>query len=173
MPLKALRRDLLTRSIFKWARGVLPGLSDTEREALEAGDVWWDRELFTGHPDWRRLADTPAPALSEEERAFVEGPVRELCAMLDEWEINQTGDLPKKVWSFMKAKRFFGMIIPKDYGGLGFSAYAHSEVVRMLSTRSVAGAVTVMVPNSLGPGELLMQFGTDAQRKYWLPRLAR
>ncbi|MGH6767594.1 MAG: acyl-CoA dehydrogenase [Xanthobacteraceae bacterium] len=171
--LSTLRQNWLTRPVFRWARGVLPAMSDTEREALEAGDVWWDAELFTGNPDWQILLDTPPAPLSAEEAAFLAGPVDELCAMLDDWRINfEWRDLPPEVWDFLKRNKFFGMIIPKDYGGLGFSAYAHSEVVRTVSSRSITAAVTVMVPNSLGPGELLHQFGTDAQRDYWLPRLA-
>jgi len=168
------RRDRITRPIFRWARGVLPGLSETEREALDAGDVWWDAELFSGNPDWGALRETPAPRLSEEEQAFLAGPVDELCAMVDDWRISwETGDLPEEVWAHLRRHRFFGMIIPKEYGGLGFSAFAHSEVIRKISTRSLVATVTVMVPNSLGPGELLMQFGTDEQRNYWLPRLAK
>jgi len=163
----------LTAPIYRWAKGVLPSLSDTERDALEAGDVWWDAELFTGTPDWQKLLATKPAALSDEERAFMDGPVRQLCAMLDDWKIAwELGDLPPEVWTFIKDNRFFGMIIPKEHGGLGFSAYAHSEVVRTVSTRSITAAVTIMVPNSLGPGELLMQFGTDEQRGHYLPRLA-
>jgi acyl-CoA dehydrogenase len=169
----ALRRDLITKPIYGWARGVLPPMSETERDAIEAGDVWWDADLFTGNPDWQKLIATPPAKLSAEEQAFLAGPVEELCAMLDDWRINwELRDLPPEVWEFVKKKKFFGMIIPKMFGGLGFSAYAHSEVVRKVSTRSIAAAVTIMVPNSLGPGELLMQFGTDAQRVHWLPRLA-
>ena len=167
------RRDDVTRYIFGWAKKVLPSLSATEREAIEAGDVWWDADLFTGNPDWSKLLAFPPAKLTAEEQAFLDGPVEELCAMLDEWKITwEHRDLPKEAWDFLKAKRFFAMIIPKQYGGLGFSATAHSEVVRKLSTRSVTAAVTAMVPNSLGPGELLMMFGTDEQRNYWLPRLA-
>jgi acyl-CoA dehydrogenase len=167
------RRDYISRYIFRWAKGVLPGLSNTEREAIEAGDVWWDADLFTGNPDWAKLlAEAPAK-LSPEEQAFLDGPVAELCAMLDDWHINWgLRDLPPKAWAFLKAHKFFAMIMPKKYGGLGFSAYAHSEVVRKLSSRSITAAVTAMVPNSLGPGELLLQFGTKAQQDYWLPRLA-
>ncbi len=167
------RKSFLSRPIFHWARGVLPTMSATEREAIEAGDVWWDADLFTGDPDWQKLLDTKPACLNAEEQAFLDGPVDELCAMLDDWKINwELRDLPPEAWDFLKSKKFFGMIIPKEYGGLGFSAFAHSEVVRKISTRSIAGAVTAMVPNSLGPGELLMQFGTEEQRKYWLPRLA-
>jgi len=169
----SFRRDFITRPIFSFARGVLPPMSDTEREALEAGDVWWDADLFTGNPDWSKLlANTPA-ALTDEEKAFLSGPVDELCAMLDDWKINwEWRDLPPEAWDFIKKHKFFGMIIPKEFGGLSFSPYAHSEVVRKLSSRSLAAAVTVMVPNSLGPGELLMRFGTKEQQDRWLPRLA-
>jgi acyl-CoA dehydrogenase len=169
----SFRRDFISKPIFSFARNVLPPMSDTEREALEAGDVWWDADLFTGNPDWSKLLANPPAMLTEEEKAFLNGPVDELCAMLDEWKIFwELRDLPSEVWDFIKQKKFFGMIIPKEFGGLGFSPYAHSEVVRKLSSRSIAAAVTVMVPNSLGPGELLMRFGTREQQEKWLPRLA-
>jgi acyl-CoA dehydrogenase len=169
----SFRRDTITKPIFSWARGVLPSMSDTEREALEAGDVWWDADLFTGNPDWAKLLSNPPATLTEEEKAFLHGPVDELCAMLDDWKINwEWRDLPPEAWDYIKRQKFFGMIIPKEFGGLGFSPYAHSEVVRKISTRSLAAAVTVMVPNSLGPGELLMRFGTKEQQERWLPRLA-
>ncbi|MTV11869.1 MULTISPECIES: acyl-CoA dehydrogenase [Bradyrhizobium] len=169
----SFRRDYMTKPIFSWARGVLPTMSDTEREALEAGDVWWDADLFTGNPDWSKLLAFAPARLTDEEQAFLHGPVDELCRMLDEWKINwEWRDLPPEVWAFIKAKKFFGMIIPKEFGGLGFSPYAHSEVVRKISSRSLTAAVTVMVPNSLGPGELLMRFGTKEQQDKWLPRLA-
>lgn len=167
------RRDTLTRRIFGWAKKALPAMSDTEREALEAGDTWWDADLFTGNPDWSKMLATPEAKLTAEEKAFLDGPVNELCAMLDDWKINwELRDLPPEAWAFIKKNRFWGMIIPKEYGGLGFSAFAHSEVIRKLSSRSITAAVTVMVPNSLGPGELLMRFGTEEQRKHWLPKLA-
>ncbi len=173
MTLHELRRQHVSRPLFKWAKKALPGLSDTEREALEAGDVWWDQELFSGNPDWRLLLGTPAATLTAEEQAFLDGPVNELCAMLNDWDINWVkGDLPPEVWQYLKANKFFAMIIPKQFGGLEFSPFANSEVVRRISTRSVVAAVTVMVPNSLGPGELLMKFGTREQQDYWLPRLA-
>jgi len=171
--MSSFRRDFITKPIFSWARGVLPPMSDTEREALEAGDVWWDADLFTGNPDWSKLLSYAPATLTAEENAFLSGPVDELCAMLDDWKINwEWRDLPPEAWDFIKRQKFFGMIIPKEYGGLGFSPYAHSEVVRKLSTRSLTAAVTVMVPNSLGPGELLMRFGTSEQQQRWLPRLA-
>jgi acyl-CoA dehydrogenase len=173
MSSSSFRRDWITKPIFRFAQKALPKLSDTEREAIEAGDVWWDADLFTGNPDWKKLLAFAPAKLSQEESDFLAGPVEELCRMIDDWKINwELHDLPPEVWAFLKAKKFFAMIIPKQYGGLGFSAYAHSEVIRKLSTSSIAVACTAMVPNSLGPGELLMQFGTDAQRNYWLPRLA-
>src|ERR1700758_783931 len=169
----SFRRDVISKPIFSFARGALPAMSDTEREALEAGDVWWDADLFTGDPDWSKLLSYAPATLTPEERAFLDGPVDQLCAMLDDWKVNwEWRDLPPEVWDFIKAKRFFGMIIPKEHGGLGFSPYAHSEVVRKISTRSLAAAVTVMVPTSLGPGWLLMRFGTKGQEERWLPRLA-
>jgi len=169
----SFRRDRITRPIFAWAKKAMPGLSQTEREALNAGDVWWDAELFSGNPDWSKLLAVKPPVLTPDESAFLEGPCRELCELLDDWAINRTdGDLSSLVWDFMRKHRFFGMIIKKQYGGLGFSAFAHSEVIRRVSMVSLPAAVTVMVPNSLGPGELLHLFGTDAQKDHWLPRLA-
>src|SRR6056297_3401222 len=169
----SFRAKWITRPIHNWAQSVLPQLSETESEALTAGEIWWESDLFSGNPDWSKLHDVKAPKLTEEEQAFLDGPCEELCNMIDDWSINhETGDLAPEVWDFMRDKKFFGMIIEKKYGGLGFSAYAHSEVVRYIATRSVAAAVTVMVPNSLGPGELLHMFGTDTQKDYWLPRLA-
>jgi len=173
MTAASFRRDFITKPIFRLAQRVLPHLSPTEREAIEAGDVWWDGELFSGNPEWAKLLSFAPAKLSAEEQAFLDGPVEELCRMLDDWRITwELRDLPPEVWDYLKRRKFFAMIIPKAYGGLGFSAYAHSEVIRKLSTRSLPGAVTAMVPNSLGPGELLHQFGTKAQQDYWLPRLA-
>jgi acyl-CoA dehydrogenase len=163
----------LTKPIFRWAKGALPTLSVTEREAIEAGDVWWDAELFSGSPNWNKLMAVPPATLSDEERAFLDGPVEQLCAMVHDWDIAwNRRELPPAAWEFLKAHKFFAMIIPKRFGGLGFSAFAHSEVIRKLSTRSLEVAVSAMVPNSLGPGELLLQFGTKEQQDYWLPRLA-
>lgn len=151
----------------------MPPISETERDAIDAGTVWWDGKLFTGNPDWEELLAMPPARLNAEEQAFMDGPVRELCAMVDDWQIAwHDRDLPPEVWAFMREQKFFGMIIPKKYGGLGFSNTMHSEVVRTVSSASVVAGVTVMVPNSLGPGELLMHFGTEEQRQYWLPRLA-
>lgn len=169
-----LRRALLSRPLFGLFRKVLPPMSQTEREALEAGTVWWDGELFSGRPNWQKLLAEPAPALAPAEQAFLDGPVEELCRMLDDWKIcSELHDLPPDVWQFIKDKGFFGMIIPKEYGGLQFSALAHSQVIMKISSRSIAAAVTVMVPNSLGPAELLLHYGTKQQKDHYLPRLAR
>jgi acyl-CoA dehydrogenase len=171
--MSSFRAKIITKHIHRWAKGVLPALSQTESEALIAGDVWWEAELFSGNPDWSKLHAVTAPKLREDEQAFLDGPCRDLCGMIDDWTINrQAADLPPEVWTFLRKQKFFGMIISKQWGGLGFSAFAHSEIVRFIASRSVAAAVTVMVPNSLGPGELLHQFGTDTQNDYWLPRLA-
>ncbi|MBV7410737.1 acyl-CoA dehydrogenase [Maritimibacter sp. DP1N21-5] len=170
----SFRKKYLTRPIYNWAKGVLPSLSETEAEAVNSGDVHFEAELFSGKPDWSMLRNMKAPTLTEEERAFVDGPCRAFCDMVDPWEIDHhTADLSPEAWDFLRREGFFGMIIPKEHGGLGFSAYAHSEVVRYIASHSLVAAVTVMVPNSLGPGELILQFGTDDQKKHWLPRLAK
>ena len=171
---KPLRAAVVTRPIFGVYKKILPQVSQTEQEALDAGSVWWDAELFSGKPDWNKLLAYPQARLSEEERAFLDGPVEELCAMLKEWDIaHQRMDLPPEVWKFIREKGFLGIIIPKSFGGLGFSAYAHSEIVTKISTRSGTAAVSVMVPNSLGPAELLIHYGTDEQKNHYLPRLAK
>ncbi|MBK7658886.1 MAG: acyl-CoA dehydrogenase [Betaproteobacteria bacterium] len=172
--LKPVRRALLTGPLFGVFKKVLPAMSDTEREALEAGSVWFDADLFSGRPGWEKLLAYPQAKLTPEEQAFVDGPTEELCGLLDEWESSdELMDLPPHVWQFIRDKGFLGIIIPKSYGGLGFSAFAHSEIVTKIATRSGAAAVTVMVPNSLGPAELLIHYGTDAQKNHYLPRLAR
>src|SRR3954462_15383356 len=169
-----LRRKIITDHVLAAYRRILPDMSQTEKEAIDAGTVWWDGDLFSGKPDWDKLLATPAPRLSAEEQAFLDGPVEELCAMCDDWEItHERLDLPPRVWQYIKDKGFLGMIIPKKFGGMGFSALAHSAVVTKLSSRSNAAAVTVMVPNSLGPAELLLHYGTDEQKAHYLPRLAR
>jgi acyl-CoA dehydrogenase len=168
-----LRRDRVTRPLLSIYRKMLPSISRTEREALEAGTVWWEGELFAGVPKWRKLLSAPAPQLSEEERAFLAGPCEELCRMLDEWKItHEYRDLPPEVWAFLREKGFFAMIIPKKYGGLEFSAYAHSQVLTKIASRSATTASTVAVPNSLGPAELLHKYGTQEQKDRWLPGLA-
>jgi len=172
--IRPLRRMLVTDHVLGWFRKVLPPISETERIAIDAGNTWWDADLFTGRPDWRKLLATPAAKLTDEEQAFLDGPVQEFCASLDDWHItHDLQDLPPAAWEQIRKHRFFGMIIPKQYGGLGFSALAHSTVVMKIGTRSTSAAVTVMVPNSLGPGELLMHYGTEEQKSYYLPRLAR
>jgi acyl-CoA dehydrogenase len=171
--LPPLRRLLVSRFAMKVMAPVLPRLGDTERIALEAGTVWWDAELFSGRPQWEKLLAFTPQGLTADEQAFMDGPVQELCTRLDDWQINQLRDLPTSIWVFLRTNGFFGMIIPKEYGGHGFSAIAHSRVVTRISSRSVAAAVTVMVPNSLGPGELLLHYGTEEQKKYYLPRLAK
>ena len=168
-----LRRQWLSRPLLRRIRKVLPPMSETERAAIEAGSVWWEAELFRGNPDWNLLRGYPLPELSAEEQAFVDGPVEQLCAMLDDWDITHNRmDLPPEVWAFLKQHGFFGMIIPKRYGGLEFSAHGHSCVVTKVAARSISAGVTVMVPNSLGPAELLLHYGTEAQKDYYLPRLA-
>jgi len=169
-----LRRTWLTKKVYKIFQKVLPSMSETERDALEAGNVWWDAQLFSGRPHWQMLFDTPAATLSEEEQNFIQGPVRELCAMIDDWSVTEKiRDLPAEVWQFIKDKGFFGMIIPKQYGGLEFSNTAHSQVVISVASRSITAATTIMVPNSLGPAELLLRYGTQEQKDHYLPRLAK
>lgn len=168
-----IRRNLITKPIFAIFKKILPPLSDTEREAMEAGDVWWDGELFKGKPDWQKLHQIPKPQLSAEEQAFMDNEVETLLKMLDDYKIVQEQrDLPVEVWNYIKANGFFAMIIPKTYGGREFSAIANSTIVSRIATRSLTAAVTVMVPNSLGPGELLMHYGTQEQKDRWLPGLA-
>ncbi len=169
-----LRRALVSDGVLALFRKILPPMTSTEREAIEAGTVGWDGELFSGRPDWKKLLALPVPKLTAEEQHFVDHECEELCGMVSDWETtNIYKDLPPPVWQFIKDKGFLGMIIPKEYGGLGFSAFGHSQVVAKLASRSSAVVVTVMVPNSLGPGELLLHYGTDEQKRYYLPRLAK
>jgi acyl-CoA dehydrogenase len=169
-----VRMRFVTKPFLMVYRRMLPSMSDTEREALEAGTVWWDGELFTGRPHWPKLLSAKAPQLTAEEQAFLDGPCEELCRMLDEWDItHRRADLPPEVWDYLKKKGFFAMIIPKKYGGLEFSAYAHSCVLVKLASRSATCSSTVAVPNSLGPAELLLHYGTEEQKYHYLPRLAR
>ena len=168
-----IRQIILTRPMLKRIKSVLPPMSETERDAIEAGTVWWESELFRGAPDWNKLLQYKKPELSDEEQAFLDGPVDQLCEMIDDWDITHNRlDLPEEMWTFLKKHGFFGMIIPKKYGGLEFSAHGHSSVVMKISSRSISVGVTVMVPNSLGPAELLLHYGTDTQKDYYLPRLA-
>ena len=171
---RSLRRKLVSDAVLATFRRILPPMTATEREAIEAGTVGWDGQLFSGRPDWEKWLATPAPKLSVEEQRFLDQECDELCGMVSDWETtNIYKDLPPQVWQFIKDKGFLGMIIPKQYGGLGFSAYAHSQVVAKLASRCSAAVVTVMVPNSLGPGELLMHYGTEEQKRFFLPRLAK
>ena len=169
-----LRRLLISDRLYGVFRKALPRVSATEQEALDAGTVWWDAEIFSGRPRWRNLLKMPPPSLTEKEQSFLDGPVEELCRMADDWEICDTHRrLPDSLWDFMREHRFFGMIIPEEFGGLEFSAQANSAVVMKLASRNLTTAITVMVPNSLGPGELLLHYGTDEQKQHYLPRLAR
>jgi acyl-CoA dehydrogenase len=172
--IRALRLPLVTRPFMRKYRKLLPAMSATEREALDAGTVWWDGELFTGDPNWQKLMSAQAPALTAAEQAFLDGPCEELCAMLDDWDItHRRADMPAAVWAFIKSRGFFAMIIPRRYGGLEFSAYAHSCVLIKIASRSTTASSTIAVPNSLGPAELLLHYGSDAQKAHYLPRLAR
>lgn len=169
-----IRRSLITRPAFAFFKRVLPPLSPTEREAMEAGDVWWDGDLFSGSPDWHKLLKTPAPKFTQDEQAFMDNQLETLLSMIDDFDITMhRRDLPQEIWDYLKKEGFFAMIIGKDYGGLEFSPAANSYIVARISTRSLSVAVSVMVPNSLGPGELLTLYGTDEQKDYWLPRLAK
>ncbi len=169
-----IRRHLVSQKALKLFRSVLPAMSKTEKEALDAGTVWWEAELFKGKPNWQALHDIPAPRLSAEEQAFLDGPVNEVCAMVNDYQVtHELADLPPDVWQYLKDQKFFAMIIKKQYGGLEFSAYAQSLVLQKLTGVSSVLSSTVGVPNSLGPGELLQHYGTQEQKEYYLPRLAQ
>jgi len=168
-----IRQKYISEKALQFMRSSMPSISQTEQEALDAGSVWWEAELFSGNPDYQKIRELPAPKLSKEEQAFIDGPVEQLCGMLDDWKItHEDYDLSPDVWKFLKKHKFFAMIIPKKYGGLEFSDLAHSSVVMKVAGRSITAAVTIMVPNSLGPGELLMRYGTQEQKDYYLPRLS-
>jgi acyl-CoA dehydrogenase len=172
--LHPLRQALVTRFVFGPFKAVLPEMSSTEREALEAGDVWWEAEMFRGRPEWDKLLDFPYTKLTAAEQAFLDTECEQACRMVDDWKCEfEDKDLPPEVWQYLKDKGFFAMLIKKEFGGLGFSAYAQSCVVTKLATKSITLAVTVMVPNSLGPGELLMYYGTKEQQQQWLPGLIK
>ncbi|MEQ1528675.1 MAG: acyl-CoA dehydrogenase, partial [Methylococcales bacterium] len=171
--LLAKRRQLISKPLFKLMRSALPSMSQTEREALAAGNTWWEAELFSGKPSWPVLTNLAKPQLSPEEQSFIDGPVQTLCSMLNDWDITHNRhDLPPEVWTFIKQHKFCGMIIPKQYSGLEFSEYAHSQVVMKIASRSSTAAVSVMVPNSLGPAKLLLVYGTEQQKNQYLPKLA-
>lgn len=165
-------REQLSRWFFDFAKKSIPHLSKTEEAALNAGNTWFEASIFRGEPDWEHLKEINAE-LTDEEQRFLDEETHQLCQLLDEWAISETHDLPSEAWSFLKEKGFWGVVIPKSYGGKGFSARAHSEIVMKLTSRSVSTAVTMMVPNSLGPGELLLHYGTDEQKNEYLPRLAK
>lgn len=168
-----IRRVLFSNFIMKVMKSILPKISDTERAALDAGVVWVEGQLFSGRPGFKKMfKDNPYPQLTAEEQAFLDGPVNELCAAVDDWDVWQKRELPQKAWDIIKKEKFFGMIIPKEYGGLGFSALAHGAVIEKLTSRSIPLAVSVMVPNSLGPAELLLHYGTENQKNTLLPKLA-
>ncbi|MBX9706259.1 MAG: acyl-CoA dehydrogenase [Gammaproteobacteria bacterium] len=170
----SLRMKFLSQPFFHYFKRVLPPISNTEREALEAGDTWWEADLFQGRPDWHKLHQYPKPELKPAEQAFLDNQVETLCAMLNDWDaVQRDHDLPPAVWDYLKREKFFGMVISPTYGGLGFSALAHSSIVAKIATRSLSAAINTMVPNSLGPAELLHHYGTEQQKQYYLPRLAR
>ncbi len=171
--IKPLRMKLVTRHLAKLLAPIMPKISQTERVALDAGVVWVESDLFSGNPNLNKLLKEPYPQLTAEEKAFMDGPVEELCRRIDAWKIHKTRHIDDNVWNYMREQKFFGMIIPKEYGGLGFTAMAHSEVIHKLASRSIPVCVTAMVPNSLGPAELLVHYGTEEQKKHYLPRLAR
>lgn len=169
-----LRFNLITKPAYKTLANSMPNISTTEQEALEAGTSWWEKELFMGAPDWSQFENYPYPTLSEEEQSFIDNEVELLCSMLNEWEIHHhLKDLPPEVWQFIKDKGFLGLIIPKSFGGKEFSSFAQSRIMSKIASRSLTTAVSCMVPNSLGPGELLMHYGTDAQKQQYLPGLAK
>lgn len=171
---RSIRYQYFTKPILNFYRDNMPTMSSTESEALAAGTVGWEGELFQGNPDWNKLLNYPKPTLSAEERAFIDGPVNTLCSMINDWEItHRLLDLPESMWKFLKEEGFFALIIPKEYGGKAFSAYAHSEILTKVSGISSTVASTIAVPNSLGPAELLLHYGTEEQKNYYLPRLAQ
>lgn len=168
------RRQFISQRLLNFYRRVMPTMSRTEREAISAGTVTWEGDLFRGNPKWEKLLALPPAKLSQEEQAFLDGPVDTLCSMINDWDITHTRlDMPPEMWSFLKEQGFFALIIPKAYGGKEFSAYAHSQVLIKISGRSITVSSTVAVPNSLGPAELLLHYGTEEQKKYYLPRLAK
>ena len=171
--MKSLRRDMLSKPFLGMFKKMLPPLSETEKEAIDAGTVWWDGQLFSGNPNWNSLLRIEKPALSEHEKAFIDGPVTELCRMADAWKVNHDWNvIPEYIIQYVRDNGFLGMIIPRQYGGLEFSAVAQSEVLVKLSNTGAAITYLVAVPNSLGPGELLVKYGTEEQKDFYLPRLS-
>ncbi len=169
-----LRQFFLVKPFLAYLSSILPPISETEKIVLEAGDMWWEKDLFRGRPNWKALHNISLSNLTREEEIFINDQVETLCSMLNDFNIlTVEHDLPISVWDFLKKHKFFGMVIPKKYEGLGFSALAHSSIVLKIATRSVSAAVNALVPNSLGPAELLLHYGTEEQKDYYLPRLAR
>ena len=169
-----IRKQYITKPLLAMFKGIMPEMSNTEQEAIDAGTTWFEAELFRGTPDWKKLHDYPVPRLSAEEQAFLDGPVEEVCRMTDDWQTtHELADLSPEVWQYLKDNKFFAMIIKKQYGGLEFCAYAQSRVLQKLSSVSSVLSSTVGVPNSLGPGELLQHYGTKEQQDHYLPRLAK
>ena len=166
------REQVLTKPAYQLLRRSMPSMSKTEREALEAGTTWWEKELFSGNPDWEVFSDIDMPKLSEREQSFLDNEVEQLCQLVDEWDIEQRKDLSPDAWDFLRNNGFFGLIIPEEFGGLDFSPYAQSRIMSKIASKSTTTAVTAMVPNSLGPGELLAKYGTEEQKHQWLPGLA-
>ncbi len=174
LSIPALRRAVLIAPLFRKIKGILPRVSATEQEALNAGTIGFDAELFSGQPNWEKLRAVPPIILTEEEKAFLEGPTSELCRMVDDWAIRHTEKaIPEDIWAFVKEHGFLGMLISKEHGGLGFSPQAQSLVLGKIASRSPDVCTIVMVPNSLGPGELIEKYGTPEQKDYYLPRLAK
>jgi acyl-CoA dehydrogenase len=168
-----IRRAIISAPLFAFYKSSMPDISQTEREALEAGTTWWDAQLFTGAPEWKELLEFPQVSLSDEEREFIDGPVEEFCALLDDYDIdNRRKDLPPEAWELIRKHGFFGMVIPREFGGKGFSQYGHAAVIMKIASRSISAALTVMIPNSVGPGKLLLKYGTDEQKQHYLPKLA-
>jgi acyl-CoA dehydrogenase len=171
--IESIRKQYISGPILKIYKKIMPQMSSTEKDAIDAGTVWWDGEIFSGNPDWQALHNIPKARLTSEEQAFLDGPVEAVCKMCDDWEVtHKHADLSAEVWQFLKDNKFFAMIIKKEFGGLEFSAYCQSRVLQKLSSVSAVLATTVGVPNSLGPGELLQHYGTEAQKNHYLPRLA-
>ncbi len=169
-----IRQQFISMPLLAIFKKIMPQMSSTEQEAIDAGTTWFDADLFRGDPDWQKLHNYPRPRLSSQEKAFLDGPVEQVCAMVNDWHItHEIADLPPEIWQFLKENKFFAMIIKKQYGGLEFSAYAQSRVLQKLTGVSSVLASTVGVPNSLGPGELLQEYGTKEQQDYYLPRLAK
>ncbi|KAF1025359.1 MAG: Acyl-coenzyme A dehydrogenase [Acinetobacter bereziniae] len=171
--IEPLRMQVFTKPAYKTLANAMPSMSTTEREALDAGTSWWEKELFMGAPDWEKFNDYPYPTLSNEEQSFLDNEVEQLCQLLNEWEIHQNKDLNEDTWQFIKENGFFGLIIPKEYGGREFTSFAQSRIMSKIASRSLTTAVTCMVPNSLGPGELLLNYGTDEQKRRYLPGLVK